>query len=377
MLIKHKLITNTVVTIVSMIAMLLLMNFTSSSLRQDTALAQNLGKIEAGILQLRSHEKDFLARKKSVYIDEFNTDSAILQANINQLKDDLKSINVSADQPIKLSNMLNTYQQIFNSVVETQRRIGFDPQSGFYGELKVAALNAKEAIGDSVMFFKMMLEIRSSEKDYMLLHDDQYIEKFNNDFNDLYTSVKKSYLVQSQKDLIINALDTYNVAFLSLVKEQRILGYNENEGFQKALNDSALKAQFAQIELVRKTNEAASHYLSNLMQLTYGLFSLALLVSIFIAWALSRNIMGAITHIKDSIVRISETNDLTIAVSTKSNDELADMAKAFNYMISNFKNLLTSIKKSEDAPDKKTEILAEDSIWADFIYEESLKGNDK
>ncbi|MFT6904726.1 MAG: methyl-accepting chemotaxis protein [Oleiphilaceae bacterium] len=376
MLIKHKLTSNTIVTIVSMLAMLLLMNFTSSSLQQDITLAQNIGKIEAGILQLRSHEKDFLARKKTVYIDAFNTESSVLQANISRLKHDLKSIYVSADEPNKLSNLLNNYQKIFNNVVETQRRIGFDPKSGFYGELGEAAHNAEEAIGDSVMFFKMMLEVRSSEKNYMLLLDDKYIDKFQNDLNNLYKSVETSYLVQSQKNLILNSLDTYKIAFLSLVSEQQALGYNDNDGLQKAMNESAAQVKAVQASLVSKTDQAMDDYVSLIKQITYILFTVALLISIFIGRALSHSIMSAILHIKNSIVKISETNDLTVKVSTKSNDELSDMAKAFNYMISNFQSLLVSVKKSESTSDKATEILAENPLWADFIYEECLNDND-
>jgi|GEM_PF-5779743 len=377
MLIKHKLITNTIVTIVSMLAMLLLMNFTSSSLKQDIKLAQNIGKIEAGILQLRSHEKDFLARKKSLYIDAFNSESAMLQANINQLKHDLKNISVSADEPNKLSNLLNNYQQVFNNVVETQRRIGFDPKSGFYGELGEAAHNAEKAIGDSVMFFKMMLEVRSSEKNYMLLLDDQYIDKFQGDLHTLYKSVQTSYLVQSQKNSILTALDSYKVAFLSLVSEQQTLGYHDNDGLQKTMNESAEQVKAVQASLVRKTDQAVNDYVSQIKQITYILFTVALLISIFIGWALSHSIMSAILHIKNSIVRISETNDLTVKVSTKSNDELSDMAKAFNYMISNFQSLLVSVKKSEATSKKTTEILTENPLWADFIYEECLKDSDK
>lgn len=375
MLIKHKLITNTVVTVVSMLAMLLLMNFTSSSLQQDITLAQNIGKIEAGILQLRSHEKDFLTRKKSVYIDAFNTESATLQTNIHRLKLDLKSIYVSADEPNRLSSLLDNYQKIFNNVVETQRKIGFDPKSGFYGELGLAANNTEAAIGDYVMFSKMMLEVRSSEKNYMLLLDDKYIDAFQEDWNDLYNSVKKSYLVQSQKNLILSSLDEYKTAFLSLVSEQQILGYHDNDGLQKAMNESAEKVKDVQASLVIKTDQAVDEYVTLLKQMTYILFSVALLISISIGWALSHSIMSAILHIKNSIVKISETNDLTVKVSTKSDDELSDMAKAFNYMIANFQSLLASVKKSESTSTKTTEILAANPLWADFIYEECLKDN--
>jgi len=193
----------------------------------------------------------------------------------------------------------------------------------------------------------------------------------------LYKSVQTSYLVQSQKNSILTALDSYKVAFLSLVSEQQTLGYHDNDGLQKTMNESAEQVKAVQASLVRKTDQAVNDYVSQIKQITYILFTVALLISIFIGWALSHSIMSAILHIKNSIVRISETNDLTVKVSTKSNDELSDMAKAFNYMISNFQSLLVSVKKSEATSKKTTEILTENPLWADFIYEECLKDSDK
>jgi len=375
MLIKHKLITNTAVSIAGMLAMLVLMNFSSQSLQEDITLAQNIGKIEAGILQLRSSEKDFLARKQDDYISKFNNETDALQKSIRELKDGLAAISVSANETMLLSNSLNRYQQSFSEVAETQRRIGFNPQSGFYGQLRSSASEAEEAIGDSVMFFKMMLQLRNSEKNYMLLLDDRYINKFQEDFALLHKNVKKSYLVKSQKNLILNALDSYNSAFLSLVSEQKKLGYHAEDGLQNLMNESAQEVTKIQALLVTKTDAAIENYISSINMLTYILFAVALLISIFIGIAISRNVMASILHIKDSIVRITETNDLTISVSTKSDDELADVAKSFNYMLTNFQSLLVSVKKSEENTEKATEILAENPLWADFIYEECLEGD--
>lgn len=375
MLIKHKLITNTVVSIVGMFAMLVVMNFSASSLQEDITLAQNIGKIEASILQLRSSEKDFLARKQDDYIAKFNSETDALQNSIRELKDGLADISVSADETMQLSNSLNKYQQSFSEVAETQRRIGFNPQSGFYGQLRSSASEAGDAIGDSVMFFKMMLQLRNDEKNYMLLLDDKYINKFQEDYALLHNSVKKSYLVKSQKELILNALNNYSSAFLSLVSEQKKLGYHAEAGLQKVMNERAEEVAKIQTLLVTKTDAAIEDYISLTKQLTTVLFAVALLVSIFIGVAISRNVMASIMHIKDSIVRITETNDLTIAVSTKSEDELAEVAKSFNYMLNNFQSLLVSVKKSEDSTEKATEILAENPLWADFIYEECLEGD--
>ncbi|MFT6904727.1 MAG: methyl-accepting chemotaxis protein [Oleiphilaceae bacterium] len=358
-----------------MLAMLLLMNFVSSALKEDIEITENIAKIEAGILQLRSHEKDFLARKKTIYIEAFNSEILVLQKNIKDLKGVLRNNRVHISS-VKLITLVKFYQQFFNNLVEAQTRIGFDLQSGYNGELNRTAQAVEKAIGNSVIFSNMMLQIKNTEKNYMLHHDDLYIDTFYEDVNRLNDAVENSFLVQSQKNSILNSLESYKTVFSSLAKEQQSMGYNANEGFQKALNVSALKVQLAQVELVRKAHQASNEYLRDIMQITYIVSALALLLSIFIGWALSNSIMSAILHIKNSIVKITETNDLTISVSTKSNDELSDMANSFNYMISNFKSLLASVKKSESTSDKATEILAENSLWADFIYEECLNDTD-
>jgi len=346
MLIKHKLIINTIVTIVGMLAMLLLMNFSSSSLQKDITLAQNIGKIEAGILQLRSHEKDFLARKKSEYIQQFNSESAILQSAIKQLSIDLEVIDISADESIKLSKALTQYQKYFTDVVATQKRIGFDPQSGLNGQLAKAVKEAEVAIGNSISFLNMMLTVSSSEKNYIHLLDDKYVKSFQESFAPLHKSVKKSYLTSTQKKAILKGLDSYNSTFLALVKEQKKLGYHAHDGLQKSLNDSAAQVQKIQASLVTKTNTAVSAYVDSISNLTYLLFSVALLISIAIGWILSRSIMTGILYIKNAIVKISETNDLTVSLTTDNNDELADVAKAFNSMMDNFQHLIISVNNS-------------------------------
>jgi len=370
MLIKNKLIINTTVTISSMLAMLFLMNFSASSAQQEILLAQNTSKIEAGVLQLRLHEKNFLVRKKVSYAEQFNDQITNLKLRIEKLKEDLKEINISSLETISLSQNLTNYERFFSKVVESQKRIGFTPQDGLYGDLSDAANNVEAAIADSVIFLKMMLEVRSSEKNYMLLFDDKYLVKFNNDFDVLHNSVKTSFLVRSQKKQTLEALDVYKATFFLLTNEKQKLGHHYDEGFQKTMNQNAIEFQANLMGLVKQSNEASSEYMSEIMKITYVLFLLALLISIFTGWALSRNIITAISHIKDAIMKISESNDLTIVVETKSKDEFADIAKAFNYMISNFQTLLTSIKKSETNSEKAPEIFIEDSFWNDFILEE-------
>ncbi|MFT6904725.1 MAG: methyl-accepting chemotaxis protein [Oleiphilaceae bacterium] len=376
MLIKHKLTTNTIVTIISMLAMLLLLNFSSSSLQQDITLAQNIGKIEAGILQLRSHEKDFLARKKSEYIDLFNVESVKLQTRITKLKSELKVINVSAEKAIHLGKVLSEYQQYFTEVVDTQKRIGLDPKSGLSGKLGKAVDDAELAIGDSISFLNVMLQIRSSEKNYIHLLDDKYVKDFQENFAILYAEVKRSYLVSTQKKAILAALDSYQTTFLALVSEQKKLGYHAHDGLQKSLNESAQQVTKIQTNLVAQTDAAVTDYVQSIKQITYILFAVALFVSIAIGWVISRSIMNGILYIKNSIVRISETNDLTISISTKNNDELADIANAFNNMLANFQHLIVSVNQSVASLNNATATLAKNIHRANEGVESQMQETD-
>lgn len=352
MLVKNKLIVNTMVTIVSMISMLVLINFSSSSLQQDIKLAQNIGKIEAGILQLRAHEKDFLARKDNRYITLFDDEISQLENKIKALETDLGLIGISAQEAVQLGQILTKYQQYFSEVVATQRVIGFDPQSGLNGRL-ASAVNATEkaiASGTNVMLkmknLNSLLKIRFSELHYIALLDDKYIDSFQADFALFYGKLKKYFPAGAQKKAILAGLESYQTAFLALIEEQKKLGYSATGGLQKAMNDSALQVKEMQNNLVTKIDVAVDDYVVKIKQMTYLLFAAALLISISIGWVIARSIMNGISSIKNSIVKISETNDLTISLSTESKDELADMAKAFNIMIANFQHLIVSVNHS-------------------------------
>jgi len=375
MLIKHKLIANTLITIVSMIAMLLLIEFSSSSLQQDIKLAQNIGKIGAGILQLGSHEKDFLARKESAYITLFDDEISQLQKKIKELESELALINISAQEAVQLGRVLRNYHQYFSDVVDTQTVIGFDQNSGLNGELASAVKLTEDAIGGKGAYayliaknkninvmLKMknlnsLLKIRFSEQNYMRLLDDKYIDTFNKDFSRFYGNTKNNFPKGAQKTAILTELENYQNTFFELIEAQKKLGYSATGGLQKSMNESALQVKNMQNNLVTKIDVAIDNYIRKIKQITYILFAVALFFSIAIAWIIAHSIMHGISSIKNSIVKISDTNDLTISLSTENKDELADMAKAFNTMIANFKHLIISVNHSVTGVNNATSTL--------------------
>ena len=90
MLIKQKLLINTVVAVASMLFMLGLLSFAVSSLESNIRIARDIGQVESMILQLRRNEKDFIARKDLKYFDKFNKQYTELQQTISRLDDEFQ-----------------------------------------------------------------------------------------------------------------------------------------------------------------------------------------------------------------------------------------------------------------------------------------------
>jgi len=360
MLIKHKLTINTAVFIISMVAMLLLVNFSSSSLQKDISIAQSIGKIETDVLQLRRSEKDFIMRKKEKYLDAFNNNISTLNKELDQLANELNTIGVSSNEPQQLKKVLAEYQTHFNALVSTQKRIGFDSKSGFYGKLTKAVNEAGKAIGDvDYRALTVMLTLRRSEKNFMLRLDDKYVKEFQVNFKKLDNVIYKSYLPHSQKSIIYKAIESYQKAFLSLVKEQKRLGLRADQGLQNKMRTSVYKVDKLLNTLLIKVDDSVENYVTSIAQLTYLIFSIAIIIGTLISLFLGKNIISAITLIKDSMVRAAETNDLTIKIDSKNKDELADMADAFNNMIGNIQHLISSVNQTVGSVNNATDSLAD------------------
>jgi len=347
MLIKHKLIANTVISVASMLAMLLLLNFSSSSLKKDISLAQDIGAIESGILQLRHYEKNFIAQKKLTDVDDFNAQDSKLQTQLVNVEKTLKSMDMSTNEVATLTTALGNYRQQFNTLVESQKSIGLTTKNGLYGTLTKSVKQVERSIGKSDFeMLSLTLQLRRYEKDFLMDFNRSHIRKYERVYKKLIAGVEGSSLSIGKKTAVNYSLPKYKKAFLDLAKEQKIFGYDAQSGLRKALLDSSAMVIQQQSALKVKTDKAIENYIESISNVTYLLFAIALILSIVIGTVVSRSIMNGILFIKNSIVQIAETNDLTIVVSTKNNDELAEMASAFNGMIKNFHALIISTQES-------------------------------
>jgi len=377
MLIKHKLIANSIILVVAMLLMLMLLNFAVSSLEKDVSIARQIGEVESLILQLRRDEKDFLIRKDLKYLDKYKKHMVELKNKVTLLDNSFVAMGNKLPEISNIKKVLGEYNQHFVNLVESQKRIGLNAKDALYGDLRAAVHDVEELIGEQdFQLLSRMLQIRRNEKDYMLRIDDKYVDKLTANVQAMINNVDNSKLSTEQSAQAKSFLNNYQTAFLSLVEEQRKLGYSSTLGLKgnmrKAIHQ--VDEQLKKLLVSSKNNVEEHNVFVN--QLAYSMFFIVLILATAFAFYVSKSILSGITELKDAMVNVSQTNDLTIVIDVKGKDELADMANVFNGMITSFKGLIVEVGHSVKTLNEVTHNLTENIHTANSGVDAQIQETD-
>lgn len=377
MLIKYKLIANTAILVFAMILMLILLNYESSSLQSNITIAKNIGSIKASILELRRDEKDFSARKELKYSDKFNQNMKSAEAQISMLADDFLKVGLSVPELNSMKNILVEYQSQFNEVVSLQKKIGLDPKSGLYGELRKAVHNVEKLIGnDNYQLLSEMLQLRRNEKDFMLRLNDKYVDKFEKNANAILLNVQNSNFSASKRQEVIALIKVYRAAFLNLVNSQRELGYDENMGVMGNMRAIVHKVDNKLVQLLSKSEKVVKDDVAFISTVAYSLFTVVLIIALISAWLIGKSILNRIYNLQHTMKSIAQSNDLTTTVDVSGGDELSEMAEVFNQMLTNFRSLIVEVNHSVNTLNSATGSLAENIYNANEGVETQMQQTD-
>tara|TARA_R110001583_G_scaffold169604_1_gene322458 strand:+ start:9072 stop:10463 length:1392 start_codon:yes stop_codon:yes gene_type:complete len=202
-----------------------------------------------------------------------------------------------------------------------------------------------------------MLQLRRNEKDFMLRNDLKYVGKLTNNLSKMHQVLERSQLETQQKKNITDGLNKYQKAFKLLVDEQIKLGLHSKLGLQLEMQESVQQVSSVLTSLINKTDEIIQEYVRSVSLITYSVFFLVIITSVIIAWFTGNMIINGISTMKNSMLEITKTNDLTIKVNPLHKDELGDMANAFNTMLSNFQSLVVSVNHSVSSVNQATRSL--------------------
>lgn len=343
---------------------LLFVSVTGTMALNDTAELKHIeiqiAQVSEDMLTLRRREKDFLMRLDLKYRDRFAADYEAMQTQIQAVEVALQAYELDIAVLQQAEQLLQQYNEIFLSLVATQEKIGFHPKDGLYGSLRAAVHAVESPLKDlqADSLTKDMLMLRRREKDFMLREDMKYVDRFNKDFVVMSNNLAASSLPTAQKDSLQALLDKYQKDFLSLVEGFKKRGLNPKDGLRgqmrSAVHDAETQIQTIKTDLIA-TVEATIESKRNTAFLVTGFF--ILIIAATIAYIV-RGILKPISHMKKAIKVASDNKDLGVKINLQGDDELTEIARAYNVMTEEFQEIIKRVIQSSSLLSQSAEDLA-------------------
>ncbi|WP_415899871.1 methyl-accepting chemotaxis protein [Neptuniibacter sp. QD48_11] len=348
MTIKFKLTALIAFIIISIASMYGMLHFAITNVSSLKDAETEVSHLESSMLTLRRHEKDFLARDDIKYLKRFDDTVAAFQAEITTLEEHLDHAGIPHEKTKDLHIIIDTYADNFHQLVKLKQEIGLSHNEGLRGELRKAVHGAESKVKelDNYHLLADILQLRRNEKDFLIRKDLKYRKKFETNFeklsNDLETELFNENDITETKQL----LSVYRTKFLTLIDNYEKLGLNSKQGLlgnmRKSIHKSETLLEEQAAEITERLNAeiASIKLLSSIKALV-----IAGIVSAIALW-IANNIISRLRILQQVMGNAKENKDLTVRYQVVANDELSDMGRSFNSMMSEFQALLERVNNS-------------------------------
>lgn len=344
MLIKHKLILNTVLLVVALIAMLGIFYNTQSNLERLTYAKNLVVHQQVDMLTLRRHEKDFLARLDLSYEAKFNETVASLLADqvlLNKVMDEFAIDNRTL---LELTADFKEYQRDFTSVVAASEALGLTPETGLQGQLRKAVHNIESELSalNQDALLVTMLQLRRHEKDFMLRQDPKYIASFNQTLDTLERNLQTASLPEDKVQLLVSLAEQYRQGFNQYADGKKALGLSSQEGKLLAMRESIHKTETALESLESQISVVIQSKASFAMMMTVIFCGAIIVLGVLVAWIINRTINSALNTIQTTMRNIQTTHNLRLRVDLPAKDEIGFVAASINDMLVDFSRVIAN-----------------------------------
>ncbi len=303
------------------------------------------------LLELRKNEKDFLSRKDLKYLDNFQKNIKNFENIKTILDDEFAKSDIDPTELNNYKNVIAEYSTIFTKIVNLQKEIGLNPDSGLYGALRDSVHLVQEFAKKSNDNYLLatVYDLRKQEKDFMLRLDEQYVEKFIK----IITKLENDEKYKDLNKIIVD----YRINFLNLVQAEKNKGLNENSGLMKDMRDVVHKSNKSLENLTTTLSEKTKNLHDKIELYSYTLIiSIALFIIIALLY-ISRIINKSLSSFQEGLGQFfsflnNETKNITL-LDDKNNDEFGNMAKTIN---ANILKTQDSITKDKALIDDATQV---------------------
>lgn len=302
----------------------------------------DLGRLEIELLTMRKHEKDFISRLDSKYLDGFSNNADKFMQISKTMSDELVYLDIELTGKDQIRQDLQSYLETFKSLVKAYQVLGLSNQQGLLSSYQ----QEREAMVSQAL----------REHDTALLEGILVIDR-NMEKGD---SVAENEFPQQMSPLVATAQ--------SVVEQMQIVGVRYDQGLkgETRLASYNVEEEFAHLskELDQKVSQHIEYLTLQKLLVSIGLVIFLIISSVTIALIIVRRI----TQQVDLMENISETNNLALRADSKGSDELSQMSRSFNQLLEKIYLLVTqSQQKSSQLADSALEMKQQlESVLHDF-----------
>jgi methyl-accepting chemotaxis protein len=366
MLIRSKLILSSLISISSVLAMFGLQNYSESVLLELSTASSSIVEIEKKVLELRTEEKDFLHRNDTVYIEKFKHSMNDILAYMAEVRVALEHQDMNVDALDDFENNLNDYKTIFHELIALKVEIGLTPESGLYGDLRLAVKKVETVLSGNAddALLVAMLQLRRSEKDFMLRRDPKYVQAFDDGIGRFLAQVQQSTLPFSDKEQLSADIKDYRVNFNNLVNKEVLFGLSEQDGKMAELRDKIYQTDNDTVTLREETLAEIEHGKNQAFIIGLSIFLLIAAVLCIFTYLIIRSIIKPVQDITYVISSIEKSKDLSMRCDESGNDEISKIAYHFNQMVMTFQELIQQVDESVTAMNESCQELSRNAMTA-------------
>ncbi|MBM6549522.1 methyl-accepting chemotaxis protein [Marinomonas ostreistagni] len=362
MQIKQKLFLNTSVVVVSMLVLVVAFFLAEEKLKDLIDGKERAQQQEVEMLLLRRHEKDFLARQDMKYVQRFNQVAERIISQQQQLDELFDKNGMNTQSFAGLGALFADYRQDFSQLVSAKQAMGLTQNEGLEGQLRSAVHDIESSLErlDKDALLVLMLQLRRHEKDFMLRLDMKYPQRFNTTLAELKQGIDSaSDISATERTNLLALADRYQQRFAAFVMQQQRIGLDSEQGILGEMRTTIHKTETRLTAMAQAMETQTNTLLKRMEWILTTLFIAVVVLSVVIAWRIAASINRPLALIHKAMVKIDQTHDLSMRVAYDGKDEIGDVSRSINQMLTGFQAVVRSVNDTVINMNQQTDNLSQ------------------
>lgn len=201
-----------------------------------------------------------------------------------------------------------------------------------------------------------LLMLRRHEKDFLLRHEEKYIDRFTSLADKIKLSLKKA---DASAVATANILEKYQFEFLQLSDIDSVLGLHNNSSKTGELNVQILDIARHAYLIENLNKQSTQQKLKSYSRVETILTIIIIIASMLLGWILSSRISSRIKRISESTLNFVKgkfKGEIEVTGDNKSSDEIGQLTRSINILK---KEIQFYIRSLENEVEKRTEHISE------------------